>query len=54
MDNKPVQLFVDKISSLKIISTIWLNNNNIIICFEGNILLLYEVLEGEYEYLFYF
>lgn len=53
MDHKPVQLFVNKISSQKIISTIWLNNNHIIVCFEGNTIFLYEVLEGEYKYLFY-
>jgi hypothetical protein len=47
MDNKLDKLYVDKISSVKIVSTIWLNNKQIIICFEGNTIFFYEVLEGK-------
>lgn len=54
IDNKLDKLFVDKISSVKIVSTIWLKNNQIIVCFEGNTIFLYEVLEGKYKKYFLF
>ncbi|XP_025209201.1 WD repeat-containing protein 6-like isoform X2 [Melanaphis sacchari] len=40
-----IQVFFDKISTVKIVSTIWLNNNQIIVCCIGNTFVRYEVFD---------
>lgn len=45
-----VQVFFDKISAVKIVSTIWLNNNQIIVCCNGNTIFRYEVFDGKIVY----
>jgi len=42
-----VYVSLDKISTVKIVSTIWLNNNQIIVCCEKNTFILYEVINGK-------
>jgi len=47
MSEKCFRVIVNKISSVKIVCTIWLNNYQILACCEGNTVLLYKVFEGK-------
>lgn len=49
----------DKISPVKIISTVWLNNYQIIVSCEGNLIFLYQMSEGKivcvyFHFFFYY
>lgn len=54
MNEKHVQVFFDKISPVKIVSTVWLNNNQIIVCCKGNTIFRHEVFEGKYTFTFFY
>lgn len=41
-------IFLDQISTVKIVSTVWLNNNQIILCREGNTAFLYDIFVGKF------
>lgn len=54
MGEQCVQVFFDKVTSVKIVSSVWLNINLLILSCDGNTILLYQVSEGKFVYLYLF
>lgn len=53
MGEKCIQTIIDQISQVKIISTVWLNHNQIIVSHKGNTICVYNVFDGKFLYVYY-